>query len=166
MENLPPSAPPAPRKKRRFRFWIERVLASAGAVTIGIICIIAGLFAVIPIGKRDRIVSIAPSPTGKYQAQKITYASGGAISPNCRDVILVVPVSEPDAAKQEARNEVFSAECDSFASHEGAPKIEWLSDDNLQITSSINSTAVTAKTVNLKKIDRSGSVRVNFIVHE
>jgi hypothetical protein len=171
MENLASSGISEHPKKRTLSYWIARILlwilATVGAVVTGLYFIAAGLVTAIPGVKPDRYVSTVLSPNGKFKATKITYTSGGAISPHCDDTILVMPAANPDdVAEREKRHEVFSAECDSFADHNSSPKVEWISDGNLQITFSINSTALTPNKVSLKKIDASGSVRVNFVAHE
>jgi hypothetical protein len=171
MENLASSGISEYSKKRTLRHSISRVLlwilAAVGAVVTGLCVIAAGLVPVIPGVKPDRYVSTILSPNGKFKAAKITYTSGGAISPHCDDTILIMPASMPDdVAEREKRYEVFSAECDTFADHSRSPNVEWISDGHLQITFSINSTALTPNKVSLKKIDASGSVRLNFVAHE
>jgi hypothetical protein len=171
MENSSSSGSPEHPKKRTLSHWIGRILlwilATVGAVVIGLYLIAAGLVTAIPGGKSDRYVSVVLSPNRKFKAAQITYAGGGAISPYCENTVLVVPASIPDdVAEREKRYEVFSAECDTFADHSRSPKVEWISDSSLKITFSINSTALTGHKVSLKKIDTSGSVGLNFVAHE
>jgi hypothetical protein len=158
-------------KKRTVSWRIGRILlwilATVGAVVVGFYFLAAGLVTAIPGVKPDRYVSAVLSPNGNFRAAKITYAGGGAISPYCDNTILIVPSStSDDVAEREKRHEVFSAECDTFADHSNSPKVEWISDGNLQITFSINSTALTSHKVSLRKIDASGSVHVTFVAHE
>jgi hypothetical protein len=87
METLAPSLSSEHPKKRALSFWIGRILvvtlASIGAVTVGVICIVAGvagLLGIVSDGKPS-IVSVIPSPNGKYKAMEVAYAGGGGISP-------------------------------------------------------------------------------------
>jgi hypothetical protein len=162
METLASSLSSEHPKKRALSFWIGRILvvtlASIGALTIGAICIVAGvagLLGIVSDGKPS-IVSVIPSPNGKYKAMEVAYAGGGGISPFCNYAILVGPASNPDdVAKYEKRNEVFSADCTSD------PSAEWLSNDRLKVAFSAVSGAHY-----LKKIDVTGSVQISFVARE
>jgi hypothetical protein len=133
METLASSLSPE-HPKKSLSFWIRRILvvtlASIGAVTIGAICIVAGVAGLLGIFSdgKPSIVSVFPSPNGKYKAMEVAYAGGGGISPFCNYAILVGPASsQDDVAKYEKRNEVFSADCSSD------PSVEWLSNDRLRV---------------------------------
>jgi hypothetical protein len=162
MESVASSSSSEHPKKRALSFWIRRILvitlASIGAVTIGAICIVAGVAGLLGIFSdgKPTIVSITPSPNGKYKAMEVAYAGGGGISPFCNYAILVGPASsQDDVAKYEKRNEVFSADCSSD------PSVEWLSNDRLRVAFSAVSGAHY-----LKKIDATGSVQVNFVARQ
>jgi hypothetical protein len=122
-------------KKRSLSFWIGRILifalASIGAVTIGVICIVtgvAGLLGILSDGKPS-IVSVAPSLNGRHKAMKVGRAGGGGLSPFCNYAILVGLASNvDDIAKHQTGNEVFNADCASD------PEAKWLSDDTLQVS--------------------------------
>jgi hypothetical protein len=134
MENPESSGGPGYTKKR-LGHWIGKILlwtlAATGAIVIGLYLIAVGLVTGIPGGKPDRYVLAALSPDGKFKAAQITYAGGGAISPYCENIILVVPASiSDDVAEHEKRYEVFSAESDNFADHSRSPKVEWVSDSH------------------------------------
>lgn len=114
-----------------------------------------------------------PSPNEKYRAALLTYAGGGAISPYCHNKVLVIPTAldEREAAltpnryrSGEGKYEVYSAPCDSFRDHTNSPKVEWTADDALEITFSINSTALFTQDIRLRKLDDSKQVKVRYIV--
>jgi hypothetical protein len=149
-------------KKRSLSFWIGRILvvtlASIGAISIGAICIVAGVAGLLGIFSdgKPSIVSVTLSPNGKYKAMEVAYAGGGGLSPFCNYAILIGPASNPDdVAKYEKRNEVFSADCASD------PSAEWLSNDRLKVAFSAVSGAHY-----LKKIDVTGSIQISFVARE
>jgi hypothetical protein len=152
---------------------IGRILVGVLA-TIGGLTIIAVGFGVLVgtgldrvIGEPNRFVSATPSPDGNHNAVRLTIAGGGGLSPFCTDKIFVVPQTvSNDAAVRDQSNEVYAGTCDFFMSHDPSPKIEWLSSDTLQITFSINSTALYGRSASLKKLGASGSIHVQFAAHE
>jgi hypothetical protein len=116
------------------------VLATIGGLTIFIVGYIFLIGVTLPdLGKPDRFISAYPAPDGKYKAVKLTVAGGGAISPFCNDAIFVVPITVVDeAAESDERSKVYAGACNTFANHEPAPKVEWLSKEVLQITFALN----------------------------
>jgi hypothetical protein len=107
-----------------------------------------------------------PSPDGKYKAMLLIEAGGGAGSGYCDTQVLIIPESydERIAALKRNRYEVYSGGCDELPGHDGSPKLEWVSDNNLKITLSINSSAQEPEDVRLRKLDDSQQVRVTFVV--
>jgi hypothetical protein len=143
----------------------------AKTLIIGFSAVLAGIAAIsvyfsATVDKLDKSVSAVASPDEKYKAVKVTMAGGGASS-YCFDSISIVLASYPDSfAERDKAYEIYSAPCDAFANHEPSPKIEWLSNSALQITVSINSTGFSARTLTLKKLDVTKTVRVTFVAHE
>ncbi|MBK5183248.1 hypothetical protein [Paraburkholderia domus] len=108
-----------------------------------------------------------PSPDGNYRAELLTWAGGGGISPYCHQALLVVPASvDVGQAGLASRYTVYTGECDDFSDHGFSPKIVWMSSTALHVSFSINSTATLPATVRLKKIDVTGTVRVEFEARE
>ncbi|QCP53235.1 hypothetical protein FAZ95_29665 [Trinickia violacea] len=97
----------------------------------------------------------------------LSWAGGGGLAPYCNEVLLVIPASlDVDQAQHDKRYEVYSAECDGFSDHSASPKIVWRSNELLDVSFSINSTALFPKNVALKKVDASGSVKLEFSAKE
>jgi hypothetical protein len=112
-------------------------------------------------------LQLVPSPDGRYRAALLTWAGGGGLDPYCNEVLLVVPTSmDVGEAEYTKRYEVFSAECDAFSDHSASPEIVWRSNELLDVSFSINSTASFSRTVSLKKVDASGTVKLEFFVKE
>jgi hypothetical protein len=114
-----------------------------------------------------------PSPDGKYKAALFIDAGGGIGTGYCQAQVLIVPASydERTAALERNRDrsdvgkyEVFYGPCDEFSNHVGSPKLDWVSDNNLKIALSINSTALFPHDFRLKKIDSSQQIQVTFVV--
>jgi hypothetical protein len=59
---------------------------------------------------------------------------------------------------------VYSAQCDTFRDHSNSPKLRWTADYALEITFSINSTALVTRDVRLRKLDDSKQVNVRYVV--
>ncbi|MGF6534957.1 hypothetical protein P3T20_005771 [Paraburkholderia sp. GAS206C] len=108
-----------------------------------------------------------PSPDGQYRVDLLSWAGGGGLAPCCNQVLLVIPASlDIDQAQRDKRYEVYSAECDSFADHSASPKIARRSNQVLDVSFSINSTAAFARNVTLKKVDASGKFKLEFSAKE
>jgi hypothetical protein len=108
-----------------------------------------------------------PSPDGSFRADLLTWAGGGGISPYCSQALLVVPMSvDVKKADPDSRYQVYAGQCDSFADHSFSPKISWMPGHVLHVSFSINSTAALATSVTLKKVDTTGTVRVEFDARE
>ncbi len=132
---------------------LMRFLAAIGALSI------AGLGGYFALGALSSGAGVKPfshsfpSPNGQYKAVLLTFSGGSALGDAfCYDKILVVPASVSNDVPDE-RYEVYSAQCDLFADHSTSPKLKWTSDSALEITFSINSTALSSRTVRLKKAD-------------
>lgn len=116
-----------------------------------------------------------PSPDAKYKAVYLIDAGGAAGSGYCNAKILIIPESlderkaalEPNQYRaDEGRYDVFAGPCDSFSDHEASPKLKWASDTSLEITLSINSSALFAEDFSLKKLDDSKQVNVKYVIGE
>jgi hypothetical protein len=148
-----------------------------GTALLMLLAIIGGITVTIwlvPKGHRaepapDHIKFLA-SPGAKFKAAVLTFAGGGALSPYCYEKVSIIPAAATGHDAAESRFEIYSRPCDSFAPRnsiiEQSPKLDWLSDDELRITISINRTAISPAAVRLKKQDASGNVRVEFLVHD
>jgi hypothetical protein len=133
-------------------------------IVVGVLATI-GTFAIIALG--GYIVLRAPphsantkpfiheyaSPNGKYKAALISYIGGAPTEggTSCLNQIMIIPASLNDKIPDN-RYEVYSTrECDSSsADHSPGPKINWTSDSSVEITFSINSTALASAAVHLK----------------
>jgi hypothetical protein len=151
---------------------LVRFLAIVGAISI------LGFsgYVVVPI---LRPVLVPPpghaflSPDGKYKAVYVLDAGGGAGGGYCLAQVLIVPASYNERMAPLDRNrwrwdvekyEVFFGPCDSFPDHTGSPKLEWISDNNLKIALSIQSTGLMPHDFRLRGVDDSRQVRVTFVV--
>jgi hypothetical protein len=156
---------------------LVRVLATVGAISILCVCgyVIFPRVAFGPPGSftSDTMSHSFPSPDGKYKAVLIMDAGGGAGSGYCNARILIIPASydEQKAALErnryipsEGRYEIFSGICEDFHDHTGSPKLKWLSDDSLEVDLSINSTALFADDLRLRKSDDSKKVNVKYVI--
>src|SRR6267142_1529170 len=165
-----------PERRSSFRLMIKKVLVGFLA-TVGAISIV-GLAGYVVLRKLAPALDPPTShsftsPKGQYRAVLLTDAGGGGISPYCQNKVLVIPTSlnEHQAAltpnrhrSGEGKYEVYSAPCDLFQDHNNSPKLEWTADDALEITFSINSTALFTHEVRLRKLDDSKQVNVRYIV--
>jgi hypothetical protein len=114
----------------------------------------------------DRL-QLYPSPDGKYQAELLSWAGGGGLSPYCNQTLIVFPASVSlKQVQRDRRYEVYSGECDDFADHSPSPKITWRSDRALDILFSINRTAASSRSVKLRKLDATGNVKLEFAAKE
>lgn len=149
------------RKDQFYRF--------IGKITIGILslCLILGTIVfglgwLSPLGD-DYYVKLYPSPSGHMKAAHISRFGGGGIASYCSEAIAVAPMSADEAEITAEKFEVYSSgECDTFADHSLSPTIEWISDETLRIGFSINRTAATMKTVQLRGQDLSGRIGIEF----
>ena len=115
------------------------------------------------IDKSDKTVSAIASPDGKMKAIKVTLAGGGK-SPFCFDNISIVLAVYPDSVvDRQKAYEVYAAPCGKFATGAPSPKIEWLSNAALQITTAAHPFAPNAKPIRTKNIDVTRSVHVTFL---
>jgi hypothetical protein len=144
------------------------ILALVGAFEIATIVLphLVGMEPSSPNGG-ELVAKTFPSPSGKYKAIVFTNTGGGAISPSCFQRVSVAPTEMKDSdVEREAKHEVYSGTCDSFANHDSAPKLEWTTETSLRIEFPINATAISPIKVSLKKSDASNTVSVSFGAHE
>jgi hypothetical protein len=162
---------------KRAGAYLVRIVRITGTTFILLLAIIGGITVVIwfvpknpPTPRAPDGIRFSPSPDAKFKAALLTFAGGGALSPYCYEKVSIVPAAATDHDAAEDRFEVYSGPCDSFSSTnniiEQSPKLEWLSDTELRITISINSTAMGLRAVRLKKQDASRKVRVAFLAHD
>lgn len=111
----------------------------------------------------DVYIKVYPSPNGKYSAAHISRSGGGAIAPFCSDAVVVFNslLDVSDAVKN-ADYQVCSAECDSFFDHQLSPKLQWDSDNDLQVDFAIGGTRMLSRNVDLRGSDASGKIQVKF----
>jgi hypothetical protein len=119
----------------------------------------------------DAIVRFFPAPDGSMKAAIIFYVGRrGAISPSCDSAVSIVPSSASENDAKDEKFAVFTGGCDPFAVRDkvalSSPLVEWLSNANLKITSSINATIITPASVTMKKRDASNQIVVQFEAHE
>jgi hypothetical protein len=158
MQISPPS-----RRDKFYRF--------TGKVTLGILTLLLGFSAIgfglgrfLPLGD-DHYVNIESSPSGYMKAALISRSGGGAISPYCTEAIAVALSAATEKEIMTQEFEIYSSnECDTFSDHSPSPVVEWVSDTKLKVSFSINKTAASMKTVQLKKRDASGQVSIDFTI--
>jgi hypothetical protein len=151
---------------------LVRLLAAVGAVSIIALC----GYVVVPRLSSAPGPSAShsfPSPDGKYKAVLFMDAGGGMGTGYCSTKVLIIPKSydEQKAALErnryrpdEGRYEVYSGPCDDFDDHSISPKLNWATDNSLEIDLSINSTALFAHVFHLRKLDDSKQVNVKYVV--
>jgi hypothetical protein len=111
--------------------------------------------------------SIRETARGQFKLVHLIYVDGGPLGgTTCVDKVAILPIAADTASATNPRYWVFVADCDTFADHSSSPALEWLSDDLLRITASINATAQATKPLNVRKSDASGKVRIQFEAHE
>jgi hypothetical protein len=115
------------------------------------------------ISKADKTVTAVASPDGKYKAVRVSIAGGGA-APFCFDTISIFLSVYPDNfAEQESKTyEVYGAPCAAPARRAALPKIEWLSNSQVRITTAPVPAAPDAKPPRMKELDASRFVHVDF----
>ena len=129
---------------------------------IGFFAVVAVLAAVslylaLTVDRADKSFTAIAAPDNKYKAVKITLTRAGD-PPYCFDAIAVIlGVYPDDFAERDKAYLVYSAPCAA------SPKIEWLSNTELQISYAKNSTA---KPPTLKDHDVTKAVRVTFVERE
>ena len=145
--------------------WLTRALAAVGAGAL-LLMFYGRAVADPPDYVADPIVS----PDHAFKAVRLSNMGGGGISPYCYERVAVVPNSAANTPAQAETATVFGANCDSFSLDakcnciEPSPKVEWMAANELRITFSINSTALFASAVKLRKLDASGTVHISFVV--
>ena len=118
------------------------------------------------IDKIDKAVAAAASPDGRYKAVRVTLARGGAAS-FCVDSISIFLSAYPDNfAENDKTYEVYAAPCAAPAKRAALPRVEWLSNTAVQITSAAASPVAGAKQPRVKPLDASHFVHVTFVVGE
>ena len=129
---------------------------------IGFFAVVAVLAAVslylsLTVDRADKTLTAFPAPDTKFKAVKITL-SGEGPPPFCIDSIAVILGVYPDNfAERDKAYLVYSAPC---AADRALPKIEWLSNTELQISYVKNAAA---KSPALKDHDVTKTVRVTFV---
>ena len=107
-------------------------------------------------------------PYGQFKVVHLTYTNGSALTGglSCLNKVSVLPTSVDNSQAIDARFQVFVAECATFSDHSPSPRIEWLTDNSLKITASINTTALAMAPLNVRKLDATGTIRLQFEAHE
>ncbi len=107
------------------------------------------------------------SPSGKYRADLATWAGGGGLAPYCNQALVVVPASvDARHAYRDPKYQVYSGECDNREDVNEWPEIRWAADNVLQVSLLLDSYAAGPKTVKLKKLDATRTVRIQFDIGE
>ena len=124
---------------------------------IGFFAVVAVLASVslylsLTVDRADKTLTAFPAPDTKYKAVKITL-SGDGPPPFCIDSIAVILGVYPDNfSERDKAYLVYSAPCAA------SPKIEWLSNTELQISYTKNAAAKA-----LKDHDVTKTVHVTFV---
>lgn len=132
---------------------------------IGFFAVVAVLAAVslylaVTVDRADKSFTAIAAPDTKYKAVKITLTRAGD-PPFCFDAIAVIlGVYPDDFAERDKAYLVYSAAC---AADRAFPKIEWLSNTDLQIT---YAAVRDAKPPRLKDHDVTKTVHVTFVTRE
>ena len=116
------------------------------------------------IPKADKSITAVASPDGKYKAVRVSIAGSGA-APFCFDTISIFLAVYPDnfAEREGKTYEVYGAPCAAPAKRAALPKIEWLSNSEVRITTAPDLSATDAKPPRMKALDASRFVHVNFV---
>lgn len=118
------------------------------------------------VRKTDETVSAAAAPDGRYKAVKVTLARGG-LRPFCFDSISVFLSVYPDSfAESEKIYEVYRAPCAPPSLRAGLPKMQWLSNEALQISFAPDPAAPAKEKPLMKALDASKFVHVTFVARE
>ena len=118
------------------------------------------------VRKTDETVSAAAAPDGRYKAVKVTLARGG-LRPFCFDSISVFLSVYPDSfAESEKIYEVYRAPCAPPSLRAGLPKMQWLSNEALQISFAPDPAAPAKEKPVMKALDASKFVHVTFVARE
>jgi hypothetical protein len=156
----------APQLSRKDQFY-----RLTGRITIGVLSLCLALGTVgLGLGWLFSLndyyyMNIHPSPSGHMRAARIS-RFGGAFTTQCTESIAVAPetVTEPELMTE--KFDVYSSDdCDTFADHSQSPTVEWVSEEILRISFSINGTAASMRTVQLRKQDMSGRTGIEFRAH-
>lgn len=150
----------------------DRIYRSTGKLTIGALslCLVLGAI-VLGLGwlfslNDHHYLNLYPSPSGQMKAAHII-RFGGALTTQCTESIAVAPATVTEAKLLTGKFDVYaSGDCDTFADHSQSPNVEWMSDEILRISFSINGTAASMRTVQLRKQDLSGRTRIEFKAHK
>ncbi len=128
------------------------------------VVVAVSLYVSVTIPKADKSVTAVASPDGKYKAVRVSIAGSGA-APFCFDTISIFLSVYPDNfAEQESKTyEVFGAPCAMPAKRAVLPKIEWLSNSQVRITTAPDPAAPDAKPPRMKALDASRFVHVDFV---
>jgi hypothetical protein len=120
----------------------------------------ASIYIAATVNKADKSISAVASPDGKYKAVRLTI-SGDRPAPFCVDTISIFLSVYPDSfAASESNYEVYAAPCAAPEKRSSMPKIEWRSDNAVQITYAPDSDKPKPR---MKDHDGSLFVRVTFV---
>ena len=119
------------------------------------------------IPKADKSITAVASPDGKYKAVRVSISGGGAAA-FCFDTISFffpsIPTISPNAKAK--TYEVYGAPCAAPGKRQALPKIEWLSDSAVRITTAPDLSAAGTKPPRMKTIDASRFVHVDFVAQD
>ncbi len=128
-----------------------------GFFTVVAVLAAGSLYLRLTVDRADKILTAFPAPDSKYKAVKITL-SGDGPPPFCIDSIAVILGVYPEHfAERDKAYLAYSAPC---AADRALPKIEWLSNTELQIT---YAAVPDAKPPRLKDHDVTKTVHVTFV---
>lgn len=124
-------------------------------------CLVAAsIYFAATVDKANKSIVTVASPDGKYKAVRLTI-SGETPAPFCVDTISIFLSVYPDSfAASESNYEVYAAPCAAPGRRSLLPKIEWLSDNAVQIAYAPDSDKPKPR---MKDHDGSLFVRVTFV---
>ncbi len=122
----------------------------------GVVAVLAAvsLYLSLTVDRAEKSFTAIAAPDAKYKAVKITLTRAGAPRFCIDGIAVILGVYPDDFAERDKAYLVYSAPCAA------SPKIEWLSNTELQISYAKNPTA---KAPALKDADITKTVHVTFV---
>ncbi len=106
-------------------------------------------------------VVVRHNKSNTMMASLFTRSNGGSISPQCENIVTISNEIDKPQEKILEKNIVYRDNCDFFI-NQISPSLVWVTENTIQVTFSINSTAMRGRDVFLRKKPSDFDVSVIF----
>ena len=111
----------------------------------------------------QKTVTAVPSPDGRYKAVVVSLSQGGS-APFCYDTVSIYLAAYPnDFAESEQGYQVYWSPCATPANPADTPKVDWLANDQAQITFTQGPPPADPRKLRKRVVDASKYVKVTYV---